>query len=498
MTQLTMLWMDLRLLLVDATRTWWRLLPRILTIYLLGWLGYQIALKLAVAVGDWNAWVALAVFAMAFVARLISIVLILRLAGKELGVRSLIPEEEYEDDGRESSLTRLLALTLFPFLGIYTAFGWVDKATNQMLIESLFRHGGGLTLTKGDVLAKVWVGSDASAGRYVVVLSVIAGAYVLRRATDLLHERSEWRPLGILVALMEAFFVLVALIGGAGIVVQVKGWIADRQVWAWVSALGHRIAEMVGSLPFGIPQIVGAVGHFLTHQVWPVFTSGITEPIGWLAIAALVYGSNVISVAELWRKGKPLASRIRLASRVIERQRAKEQQEIGSVDERQDDTQPNERGRSPHPMRQRVVIEIKEAFFNDIDDKYLPTLHSIRLILRGGLIFLGAFVVLYGFERIAAKLFDWAVQVATGGHAMSFWIVWLPAHDLITTLPFEPWRICLLAAALKRCLSIFRTRAEAQGTLYPTAGEPRTPSQVAAAGLPDGGPSITPSQQVGA
>lgn len=43
-----MLWSDLRCLLLDATRAWWRLLPQILTVYLLGWLGYQLALKAAV------------------------------------------------------------------------------------------------------------------------------------------------------------------------------------------------------------------------------------------------------------------------------------------------------------------------------------------------------------------------------------------------------------------------------------------------------------------
>ena len=43
-----MLWTDLRILVVDTGRVCWRLLPQILGIYLLGWLGSQLALKIAV------------------------------------------------------------------------------------------------------------------------------------------------------------------------------------------------------------------------------------------------------------------------------------------------------------------------------------------------------------------------------------------------------------------------------------------------------------------
>src|SRR5690348_12541424 len=141
MTPLAMLWTDIRILLVDTTRIWWKLLPKILAIYVLGWLGFQVAMKLAIIAGDLSPWLALLIFSFSFVSRLAAVVLILRMVGNALGVRRLIPEDEYEHDDRDPSVTRLLAITLLPFLGIYTAFGLVTDASDQMLIESVFRAG---------------------------------------------------------------------------------------------------------------------------------------------------------------------------------------------------------------------------------------------------------------------------------------------------------------------------------------------------------------------
>jgi hypothetical protein len=31
-----------------------------------------------------------------------------------------------------------------------------------------------------------------------------------------------------------------------------------------------------------------------------------------------------------------------------------------------------------------AATQVKEAFFGDIDDKYLPAFHSLRLVLRAG------------------------------------------------------------------------------------------------------------------
>lgn len=91
---------------------WWRLLSQLLTIYLLGWLGAALALRVAGVAGDVSPWLALGIFATSSLSELVAIVLILRLAGHELGIRQRIPAAEAVADDRDASISRLLAITL--------------------------------------------------------------------------------------------------------------------------------------------------------------------------------------------------------------------------------------------------------------------------------------------------------------------------------------------------------------------------------------------------
>jgi hypothetical protein len=56
------LWTDLRILIFDTGRVWWRLLPMIMGVYLVGWLGSELTLRVAVIAGDINPWLALVLF----------------------------------------------------------------------------------------------------------------------------------------------------------------------------------------------------------------------------------------------------------------------------------------------------------------------------------------------------------------------------------------------------------------------------------------------------
>ena len=86
-----------------------------------------------------------------------------------------------------------------------------------------------------------------------------------------------------------------------------------------------------------------------------MFWTVVSQPIIWLAVAALVYGSQVLSLADLWRRGQPAAARVVGASRF--------------------DRRGDKRALRPAtpPGVARVGSEVREAFLGDIDDKYLPT-----------------------------------------------------------------------------------------------------------------------------
>lgn len=85
------IWTDLRALATDTARVWWRLLPQLLALQMGGWLGYQMTLWGAAIMSTRNGWVAIGIFSLGFVFTLSAIVLMLRLVGRELGVRRLLP-----------------------------------------------------------------------------------------------------------------------------------------------------------------------------------------------------------------------------------------------------------------------------------------------------------------------------------------------------------------------------------------------------------------------
>ena len=126
----------------------------------------------------------------------------------------------------------------------------------------------------------------------------------------------------------------------------------------------------------------------------------LTQPLLWLAVAALVYGSRVLSLAELWRKGQPYAARVPGASIVRPLRR--------------------EAGRAPgRPAAPRGKTgrcgRLQEAFLGDLDDKYLPTFHSLRLVLRAGVLFLGSYVLVYSLVADRPELLRSPCSTAIGG-----------------------------------------------------------------------------------
>ena len=238
-----MIWADLRILVLDTGRVWWRTLPQILAIYLAGWLGSQLALKLAIRVGEWNSWAALAVFAFGFLAQLVAIVVMLQIVGRELGVRDLIPESEAVGDDRDTSLTRLVSITLLPFLGIYAAFGEVSQTASQLANEQLFRNG-----VLSDAPSVLGTLTTAATQHPWWLLGGLVVIYLLRRGLDLLHERTGYRSLGILVALIESFFLLVVIMGGIRVWQQAKLWLTGREFMAWLATVKDAILDALSVL----------------------------------------------------------------------------------------------------------------------------------------------------------------------------------------------------------------------------------------------------------
>lgn len=436
MHPLTALWTELRVLVVDTGKVWWRLLPQLTGVYVLGWMAFQVALKVAAFADGLSPWVVLVIFAAGFLTQLIAVVVMLRMAGRELGIQEMIPDDDRVADQRDSSVTHLLAVTLLPFLGLYAAFGEVNKAAARLTTEQFVKNGifgdqGLLGFFNTFVTDHPWQ-----------LAAILAGTYVVRRVVDHLHVHTGWRSLGVLVALVESFFILSVVLGGVRIWQVAKLWLSDRAFVGWVASAKNAVLEALSVISIQIPDVLTRFGTFVVEEIWPLFWEELSQPIVWLAVAALVFGSQVMSVAELWRRGQPVRQKVAVVTPFASRAQKLAERRTG-----------------PPPVGvTKAVLEFREAFLGDIDDKYLPTFHSIRLVLRAGAIFLGAFVLVYSLVAILTNYFEVLVLALIGGRDVSFWIVGGPTVDLLLEMPFEPLRLVLLAVAFRRCLELFRSR----------------------------------------
>lgn len=434
-----MIWTDLRILVLDTGRVWCRTLPLIVPVYLLSWVATRLAQALALRIGEWNTWVALLVFTFGLLAELVAIVVILQIVGRELGVRELVPASEAVDDDRDSSLTRLVSVTLLPFLGIYAAFGQVQERAVQLANVQLMRNGA----FASDVPSFLGDLNKVATQHTWWFLAGLVALYLTRRGLDLLHERTGIRALGIMVALVESFFLLVVILGGIRVIQLGKIWVGNRVFMSWLETLRDAVLNALSVISIHLPDLVTRLVGFLADEVWPLFWEALAQPVIWLAVAALVFGSQVLSLAELWRKGEPYLSKVPgstvFASRA-DRRRAS--------------------GKQPPPAGVgRAAVELREAFLGDIDDKYLPTFHSLRLVLRAGVVFLGAYVAVYSAIVMAGDAVEMVTDRLSGGREISFWYAFGPWLTLVPDTLFETLRLCLLAVAFRRCLELFWSRS---------------------------------------
>ena len=373
------------------------------------------------------------------------------------------------DDDRDTSLTRLLSLTLLPFLALYAAFGEVNAAAIQLANEQLFRNGA-----FGNQDSVLGVLNVAATQHTAWLIALLIGIYVVRRVLDEVHDRTGNRIFGLLVALIESFFLLLVIMGGIRIWQQVRLWLYDRALFGWVDAVRGAVLEVLSVLWVGLPDVVVRTAEFVRDEIWPLFWEVFSQPIVWLAVAALVFGSNVTSLAELMRKGQPVASRLPGATALARRAEARARRRA---------EQQHRRATTPVGVRW-AAGEAREFLLSDVNDKYLPTIHSLRLVLRAGFVFLAAYIVLYTLIEVAENLLESLTYWVIGGHQVEYWFLFGPLLELWSQLPLEPVRLCLLAVAFFRCLEIFRARVEAMPTAPAASLAPAASNPVTAPGSP--------------
>lgn len=430
-------WAELQGLVSAAARAWFAVLPQLLALTLLGWSAYYGSVLLGVQVAAWSPWLVIVALSLGVTLRLATLIVSLRVVARYLGapeVLRALSHQDYVEDDRDQSLSRLLTITMLPFLALYASFGYINSFVQDVVMLSTQNLGGATLVAELDP-----TGSPIT---MTAVSLAIVLLFLARRGVDRISNRHDTLATGLFAVLIESAFLLLIALSGFRIAQLVTLWLQERALRQWYDTAIQALAQLV---PFDLPEALAAITNFVTEVVWPVFWDVVTQPLAWLALTALVFGSRVLSLAQLWRTEPTTAPKPGRAARIQERL-AKAQ------------------------GLRRIALRVQDAFFGDIDDKYLPTWWALRLVLRAGWIPLGAFVISFNVLTLAG---DWVqVQILRmiGGGTFSQSLEVAPLLALISDVGVLSAQLALLGATWVRILN---RSNEAEGEATAVSADPR-------------------------
>lgn len=420
-----------------AARAWFAVLPQLLALTLLGWSAYYGSVLLGVQVAAWSPWLVIVALSLGVTLRLATLIVSLRVVARYLGapeVLRALSHQDYVEDDRDQSLSRLLTITMLPFLALYASFGYINSFVQDVVMLSTQNLGGATLVAELDP-----TGSPIT---MTAVSLAIVLLFLARRGVGRISNRRDTLATGLFAVLIESAFLLLIALSGFRIAQLVTLWLQERAIRQWYDTAIQALAQLV---PFDLPEALAAITNFVTEVVWPVFWDVVTQPLAWLALTALVFGSRVLSLAQLWRTEPTAAPKPGRAARIQERL-AKAQ------------------------GLRRIALRVQDAFFGDIDDKYLPTWWALRLVLRAGWIPLGAFVISFNVLTLAG---DWVqVQILRmiGGGTFSQSLEVAPLLALISDVGVLSAQLALLGATWVRILN---RSNEAEGEATAVSVDPR-------------------------
>ena len=388
-------------LLRRAGATWWRFSPWLVGLALLGWVGHYGAVLLGVELTFFSPWLVILGLSIGAVAQLAAIVIALRLVMERIGV-AVGSVQQAPGDPPVSPL-RLVAQTLLPFLAIYAAFGFVEDYARNVVLAMTGRYG------LGSAEFLIALNPTRSPEAFGLVAGVVVVLYLSRRGLDWLTRRSERVWIGLVGAVIEASWLLILLFSVLRIVEQLKLWAYGREFTAW----WNQLQEVL----FGWIELTGiwlTLWEFVSAHAWPALWEVITQPLAWLALAAVVAGIRVATSAEL-----------------IGQSRA---------------------------ARGASLAKVANGFFaGDLDDKFVPLWQAVRFLAGGGLPLLGGYVLAFTAVDLVGELVASGVDQLIGPQYGKAALQVMPFYDLIELVLVMSLRVALLGVTVARVAEVMAT-----------------------------------------
>ncbi|WP_020386716.1 hypothetical protein [Kribbella catacumbae] len=416
-------------LIADTFRLWWRNLLPLTTWFLAGYLGFRASIQAAIWLDEHqHGSLGVGVFATGVLIQIAATVGMIRTCATSLyrWRDAASNKAEETSDPTQQGLMELLAVTLLPLVAVWSAWGFLDDRIQELSISNIIQRGSGPGASYFELANGGW-------HSYLPAIVILL---ILRRVLEAIDDRWPSRPVKFAQVWAEAFFLLITVVVTPFAVGDFRDWIESRNVWYisvdWWGGLKDFFAGIHIPIPAGIEFLWG----FFWESLWPLFKSGVAEPLTWLAITTVVFGHRVLASGGVFRGTR------------IERRFGRQ---VVPADET--------------PKQSRLVTLTNQApnlLLGGLREKFYPTLTAFRLLVRVGPVFLGVVCMVYTFWKLGE---DWAF---TGGlrligvHGSDWGVMNMEITMLIRDVFFETLRIALLAAAFDLCISVgAERRAEA-------------------------------------
>lgn len=267
-------------LFIDAGRVLCAHWPALVCLFLAGWAGRMAFLWLAVATSDVSPTVGVLLLPLAPMSTLLSMVLMLRVAGASLPAFSSL-FEGLTMRARVRSDLAVAGQVLLPFLAVYASAGMLREDVRVFLYDSTadeFLNANLATMDFGR--------ADYASG--LGLAAMVLGALAIRKVItlkELTKKHLAWAGVAVYV---EVLWVMTLANVFANNLEQLTDWVTSRRAVAWVFDAWEGLRawlQGISDLALGFLDVIGA---FLGS-----LGSVVLVPVAWLAIGATVYGHQL-------------------------------------------------------------------------------------------------------------------------------------------------------------------------------------------------------------
>lgn len=455
------MWAELSGLTRASAALWWRFLPRLLLWFWLGYAVHALCVQSAAAFGADAKVTGNIFFGVALIATGGGTLLMLHALGPGLAefrrrlarFRRTPPSSPGETGPVPAIPTDVaawrggldtVAVTIGPFLAIYSVWGMVGDEVLGLFVTNAKNYGTGsvdkwsidLTDTRFYVLtaAAVWA----------VRLVVLAAARLVRRRRPAGDQGGTGAWVAFAGIVLEGLWVFLAFVVVGILAGNLREWLAGRVVTQWLLAQWVRLTDLLPDLilfQIHLPDLVRSLVSWTWTTLLPAASHAVLLPLVWLALTATVFGWRDLRLRDL--VGLPV---LRWT------------------------TGPLGPGRPMAGLGRLVKVAT-----GDLRTKYLPVASSLRMLLRGGPRFVGAYLVLATVLSTTQELVEALVRVSIGPVDVDRWSQTQPFAGLLVGTVFTPVLVALYGAAFDRCLAMVpedavRVREQRLGQLTPGSG----------------------------